>query len=205
MAAFHMALEDETDSAEWVAFCRVAVRQNGWKFLPSVPELVDALHEFRGEPALEPEASRAYEAVIASGTYTPEGTVWVYRTVLERCGRAAAEAFQAAGAHHAFASTWAEDKRRERFIGAYIPAARAEPQSRLLPASTEPQKALPAGPQVMPPSDIALVRKIAALSGEEGLAPEEQGGTVVRTPERDAQLEAQKAAILTGEKAEVPA
>lgn len=200
IAAFHMALEDETDSQEWVAFCRVAARRFGWKFLPSVPDLLDALREFRGEPALEPEAAKAYEAVIASGVYTAEGTTWSYREVEKRCGRAAAEAFLEAGGHHAFAGTWGEDRRRERFIAAYVPAARAQPAARLLAPVPEERKALPGRRAELPPSDTALVRTIAALAGAPVVPLAPQGpAVVVLTTERQAYLEAQKLAILDAE------
>lgn len=138
--AYHEDFEDETDPMEWSAFTRIAVRRFGWKFIPSVPELLDALREFRGAPPLDQEAAQRYEDVIAAGVYTAEGgTTWNYRTVLERCGKAAADAFLAAGGHHAFASSWDEAKRRERFLAAYRAEARALPASRLIEGGKEPR------------------------------------------------------------------
>lgn len=196
--AFHMAMEDETSGPEWAAFCRQAVKRFGWRFLPSVPELLDALREFRGEPSLDSEAVAAYEAVIKAGEYTAEGgTSWTFRRVLEQCGRAAAEAFMEAGAHHAFASTWGEDKRRERFVAAYTVTVRAEPATRLLPPGSPTGPALlPAGPGLFP-SPLALVRKIAKLAGE---LPREEMPARISADEWEARVEAlraQAARILT--------
>ncbi len=138
--AYHEDFEQETDPPEWEAFTRVAARRFGWRFLPSVPELLDALREFRGAPPIDQEAAQAYEAVIAAGVYAPEGgTTWSYRAVTERCGKAAADAFLAAGGHHAFASSWDEAKRRERFLAAYRTEARALPASRLIEGGKEPK------------------------------------------------------------------
>lgn len=151
--AYHIALGPETDAREWLTFCRAAAVRFGWRFLPSVPELVDALREHRGQPKLEAEATRAYEAVLAAGDYVPEeGRVWTYRGVLLRCGRAAAEAFLEAGGHHAFASTFRESDRRERFVAAYRAASRAVPEERLL-------RGAPAAPALAP---------LAVRTGEAG-------------------------------------
>jgi len=133
--AYHLAMADETDPIEWQAFHLVAVKRFGWKFLPAVPELLDALREFRGGPKLDVEAARAYERVLDhGGVYTPEGgTTWNYRTVQERCGKAAADAFLAAGGHHAFANAFKESDRREKFIASYVSDVRAAPAT-MLPA-----------------------------------------------------------------------
>lgn len=172
--AYHIALGTETDAREWLGFCRGAAVRFGWRFLPSVPELVDALREHRGQPKLEVEATRAYEAVLAAGDYAPEeGRVWSYRGVLARCGRAAAEAFLEAGGHHAFASTFRESDRRERFIAAYRVASRAVPEERLLLGA-------PAAPALPPPADAqppsreeaaTVIRRLQDLSGVEPAPP----------------------------------
>lgn len=162
--AYHEAMMDETEPEEWREFCRLGPKRFGWKFLPSVPELVDALREFRGLPSLESEATEAYERVREASGYSPEsGSVWTFRGVLKDCGRAAAEAFLEAGGHHAFATTWDESKRRERFIGAYCQVARAEPDLRLLPNA--PQKALTSG-EVSPgePNETEVVQAMARIA-----------------------------------------
>ena len=152
------ALADDTDAEEWPQFCRWAVRASAFAWFPKVAELLDALRRFRGEQPVGAEGTAAYDRVLASGTYSPQGgTSWTFRGVLESCGRAAAEAFQEAGAHHAFATTWDEAKRRERFVAAYVEAVRAGPSSRLLPAASE-RKALPSGEGL--PSSAAEVRGI---------------------------------------------
>ncbi len=180
----------DLDARQWARAVAAAI--DGCEFFP-VPK---ALRELSGNSGSLGEAVAAYEAVLASGQYTAEGgTHWNFRTVAERCGKAAAEAFMEAGGDHAFASTWAEDKRRERFVASYSSAARADPQTRLLPPGAE-QKTLPPAPTQFP-SPLALVRKIAKLAGEE-LAPEERParGVVVATDERLAELRKQAEAIV---------
>jgi hypothetical protein len=141
--AFYDALSEQTSAEEWRAFVRVAVARYAWRFLPGVAELLDALREFRGEPSLDSEAIEAYERVLESAYWTPEGgSTWGWRTINTRCGRAAADAFLEAGGHHAFASSYHEHDRRVRFVRAYVQAARSEPSTRLLPPARE-QAALP--------------------------------------------------------------
>ena len=159
-AVYHDALDGETTGEEWGAFCKNAVSTGRFSWFPKVGELLDALREFRGEPSLEVEAIAAYEAVMKAGAYTPDGgSSWTWRGVLESCGRAAADAWLEAGGHHAFATTWNEDKRRERFIAAYQQNARAEPATRLLLDGE--RKALPA-PLEHPTRDesAAILRQI---------------------------------------------
>lgn len=133
--AYWAALHSETEPEEWAAFCARAAIKCGWTFLPTAPEMLDALREFRGAPSVDSEAVVAYDRVLESGTYTAEsGTIWSFRGVREKCGPAAAEAFLAAGGHSAFATTWNEAERRERFVEAYQASARAEPGGRLLGA-----------------------------------------------------------------------
>lgn len=190
IGAYHLVLGDATDGAEFRAFVQVAVRRFGWRYFPSVPELLDALQEFRGRAPLNREAVDAYEAVCATRNYNAvSGAVWDYRSVLARCGRAAAEAFVAAGADSAFRTSWQEDKRRERFIAAYTTAARAEPLYRLLPAAgsgTTP--GLPPGPEVSAVEAPALLLKVAAVAGEFVQRAAQSGGgpasAKARTPFR---------------------
>lgn len=137
--AYFLAMADETTCEEWEAFVAVAAKRFGWRFLPSVPALLDALREFRGLPSLDAEATLAYESVMKAGIYTPEGgTTWTYRGVREACGDAAAEAFLAAGGSDAFARTWDEAKRQQRFLAAYVAAAREEPAGRLPSVGSQP-------------------------------------------------------------------
>ena len=144
LRAFHAALGVETNPDEWWAFCATAVRRFGWRFMPSVPELLDALEVHRGRAPLAVEATRAYERVLDSRTYTPEGGgTWVYSTVVKQCGVAAGVAFLAAGGNEAFTTTFGEDRRRERFVQAYTAEARACPAGRLPAVGAAP--ALPPG------------------------------------------------------------
>ena len=128
------ALCDQTTPEEWEAFTLTSIRVGRFTWFPKVVELLDALREFRGLPSLDAEAVTAYERVLAAGSYTPEGgTSWEFRAVVAQCGRAAAEAFLEAGGHNAFASTFRESDRRERFVAAYVLVARQDETCRLLP------------------------------------------------------------------------
>lgn len=153
------------------------------------------------EPELQGEAVAAYDRVIAAGVYGPEsGTVWTFRTVQERCGRAAAEAFLEAGGHEAFRSEYGSDRRRERFIAAYQRVAREEPGTRVLPAAA-PVALIGAGdeprPQTAGEATVALeqIRKVI------GAAPARPS----RPPLSDEEWERRKAVLqsqardLTGE------
>src|SRR5262249_10276447 len=140
---YYAALQDETDPEEWEAFCKVAAKRHGWRFLPGVAELHEALRAFQGEEPLDVEAITAYDRVLGAGVYTAEGsTSWTFQRVRETCGPAAAEAFLAAGGHHAFATTYRESQRREAFLAAYMTAVRADPSTRLLPAPAARQALL---------------------------------------------------------------
>lgn len=130
------ALCHQTAPEEWEAFTREAVATGRFTWFPKVAELLDALREFRVAPSLDAEAVEAYDRVLGAGVYRPEGgTSWSFRAVAEQCGAAAAAAFLEAGGHNAFASTFRESDRRERFIAAYRSEARARPESRLLPSA----------------------------------------------------------------------
>lgn len=164
------AIGPQTDAAEWERFTRAAVASSRWpKWLPNVAELLDALREFRGAPSLDAEAVAAYERVIGAGVYTPEGgTSWHFRAVREACGSAAAMAFLEAGGHHAFASSYRESDRRERFVRAYVAEVRERPQSRLLPAGAD---AMPTLEAVEPPSQAEAaqaMRRIRAIAESAG-------------------------------------
>jgi len=134
---YHEALGHDVDSDEWEAFTLRCVQTDRFPtWFPRVSEIRDALHESRGATPLMAEAVAAYERVLAAGTYAPEGgTSWNYREVARRCGTAAAVAFQAAGGHAAFETTYFEQKRRAAFVEEYVQAARERPESRLLPAA----------------------------------------------------------------------
>lgn len=195
--AYYAALFDETDPEQWFEFCAVAAKRRGWRFLPGVTELLDALREFRGEPRLDSEAADAYERVLESGEYNPEGgTRWNYRAVLARCGRAAAEAFLAAGGHSAFATTWDESKRRERFTAAYQTEAREVPANRLLPPAPMVDRPLLVG-NVELAGDVArsVLRQIDTLAQESGAIPKPHPtGTTLR-PLTQSEWDARVAAL----------
>jgi hypothetical protein len=125
--------------------------------------MLDALREFRGSPPLDSEAIQAYERVLQAGEYTAEtGACWTFRRVLDHCGRAAAEAFLAAGGHHAFASSWRESERRERFLAAYRQFAREMPASRLLPAAPAERAQIAAAPVTQDQAE-AVVNRLAGM------------------------------------------
>jgi hypothetical protein len=199
--AFHAALGERTTAAEWLAFCRAAAVRFGWKFLPTVGEVADALHEFRGAPPLEAEAATAYERVLAAGTYTPEGgTSWNWRDVVARCGKAAAFAFLEAGGHHAFASSYRESDRRERFVRAYVEAGRERPAERLLPAGAGSSPALPAGEEPLSEHEAAqAMRRIRELAGVAPERPKPKDGMVRASEERLAELRRQAGEITAAE------
>ena len=189
--AYFAALEDETTPDEWVAFVKVAVKRWAWPFLPTVPELLDALREFRGETPLEVEAAAAYDRVLNSSGYSPEGgATWTWRSIEAKCGRAAADAFLEAGGHHAFATTWDESKRRERFLAAYVQTARAQPALRLLPPKEQPL--LVAAEPVA--SDAVLVQRIAERAKVK--AEPVKAVVVVATDDRLRMLREQAEAIM---------
>lgn len=138
MRAFSALLRDETTSEEWIAFCTHACRAGLWqRAMPTLPELLQAMREWRGEESIDSEALRAYERVLGCNTYVPDaGGVWSYRQVAAECGKAAAEAFAAAGGHGSFSVTYKADERRTRFLAAYRSARMASPEGKLLPAGT---------------------------------------------------------------------
>lgn len=195
------ALGHQTDAVEWDAFVRWANSSGRWQWLPTLREIIDAIREFRGDPPLLAEATEAYERVLASGVYAPEGgTSWIYRNIQERCGEAASEAFMAAGGTAAFTSTWDEAKRRERFVAAYSEAVRESPGAKLLPS---------AGTKALPPAEsesraLTAEEARAVMRGVVGTAPQSQPKQtrVVATDERLAALERQKQQILAEPKAQ---
>jgi hypothetical protein len=187
------ALATRTTAEEWARFARETVAAGRWtRFLPTVAELVDVLEEFRGKPPLEAEAAIAYDRVIAAANYTPEGgSSWTFREVRARCGAAAARAFLEAGGHHAFATTWDESRRRERFLAAYQAEARERPAERLLPEGAAPL-ALPSGePAPLSEHEAArFMRRVREMAG--GAHGQATGDGMVRaTDERLALLRAQ--------------
>lgn len=207
--AFYLGLAEESNDEEWAEFTRVAPKRFGWRFLPSVPDLMDALAEFRGEPNVNVEASEAYERVLGSGTYTAEaGTIWSQRTVSEKCGRVAAEAFMAAGGPNAFATSWDEAKRRERFMAAYRETARDRPSDRLLPApAVAGLLPVPAGheaPEITDTEAKGFLEKLRELVPDAVPEPKAAPLVVVATPERIAALKAQ-AERMVAEEAEAEA
>lgn len=195
LAVYHDVIGPQTTVEEWLPFVQWALASGRWKWFPRTAELQDALREFRGGRPLLVEASDAYERVLAAGTYTPEGgTSWNYRGILKACGDAAAEAFLAAGGNSAFATTWDEAKRRERFVQAYAEAVREEPASALLPPGNEP-KALPSGEAEPSREDATtVIRKLQDLAGVEPEKP--KAPVVVATDERLEELKRQAEQII---------
>lgn len=188
LEVYYDALARQATAEEWETFCRATVASGRFRFFPTVAELVDALHEHRGGRPLDAEAGEAYERVLSSGNYTPNGgTSWDHRTVRRECGRAAAEAFLAAGGPRAFVTTWDEAKTRERFLRAYITAIRSDPGARLLPMEAE-RRALPAADGPTEGEARALLRRVADLArvAEPAAHPESRGpaGVVAKEPIR---------------------
>jgi hypothetical protein len=159
--AYYLALANETTPEEWQAFVSVAVKRYGWSSIPQVPVLLDALREFRGGTPLILEATMAYDRVIGAAEYNPQrGAWWTYRNIAAVAGKAAAEAFLAAGGNSAFATTWDECHRRERFVAAYMAAAREQPGARLLPEG-KPAAELPGYREPSQDEARHLVQRIA--------------------------------------------
>lgn len=197
MEVYHDSLAKECDEPEWDAFCNWAVDTSRWQWFPKVSEIRAGLRAFRGERPVEAEAMEAYERVLAAGRYAPEGgTTWSYRAVREACGCAAADAFLIAGGPSAFATTWDEAKRRERFVAAYVIEVLEEPDTALLPAAPA-QKALPAGdaapgaPLMSPEEVLGRLQRMTGAS-----APRAGGYVVTASDERLAELRKQAAQAL---------
>ncbi len=126
-----------------------------WTHFPALPALFAAyqarVDAAEGRRPVEVEAVDAYTRVLQAGSYSPEGgTTWTYRGVLDRCGKAAAEAFLAAGGDEVWreANDYRAEQRRSAFLAAYIAAAREQPEARLLPWSPERAPQLAAGAEV---------------------------------------------------------
>lgn len=195
---YYDSLRYQVDAQEWDRFTQYAVDTDRFPVhFPKLAEIRDALRDFRGQRPLIVEASEAYERVLAAGVYTPEGgTTWNYRSIREKCGDAAAEAFLAAGGNSAFATTWNEDKRRERFVAMYAEAVRDEPTAALLPPASV--KALP--PAEAPPTReeaTSVIRKLQDLAGVEPAKP--AAPVVTLSKEREAELARQAEQILAEE------
>jgi hypothetical protein len=203
-AVYHQLLAGETTAEEWPQFTQHMARRaprsaDGRPRFPTAPEMLDALSEFRGHPALPAEAAEAYARVLAASNWTPEGGAsWNFRDVRERCGAAAARAFLEAGGHHAFATAWDEPKRRERFLAAYQSEARERPSARLLPAG--PTRALPAGePEMLSEAEAAaLLERLRVATVAPAPRARLGDGMARATDERLALLKAQAAEIMAG-------
>jgi hypothetical protein len=143
-AVYHEAIGTKTTPEQWARFTMSYVQgpatsPDGRARFPTLVELLDALRQFQGEKPIEVEADEAYKRVFAAANYTANGgSSWNYRDVLTRCGQAAADAFAAAGGDEAFATTWAADKRRERFFQAYQREVRRDGSTRLLREANPP-------------------------------------------------------------------
>lgn len=198
LGVYYDSLAGEADTQEWSSFCRWAVDSGRWQWFPKVTEVRDALRAFRGESPVEAEAAEAYQRVLEASDYMPEaGAVWAYRSIVERCGRAAAEAFLVAGGQSAFATTWDEAKRRQRFVEAYVMAVRDEPETKLLPAGEV--KALPPGSVRALMSDQEIMQRVMDMVGEELSKPREKATVVVATEDRLAVLRRQAEEIQSQE------
>lgn len=183
---------------EWDRFTREAVASGRFSWFPKVAELLDALQEFRGAPPLEREAIEAYERVLASPGFSPQGgAFWSLRGAVGAAGRAAGEAFLVSGGSNAFASSWDESRRRGAFVKAYVQAAREQPELRMLPKAE--QKALPAASQPLSDGEAkAVFRKLEQTLGP--LPPMRRIKHVAKaTDERLAELKRQAEAILAEE------
>jgi hypothetical protein len=215
LKAYHSGFEAVTDPVEWEAFCKAAPIRFRWTFIPKEPQLFDALMQYRGAPSvaeldrqLSTEAGEAYQRVMDSGIYTAEGgTSWNYRTVVEKCGRAAGEAFVSAGGNEAFRVTdekWNHDKRRNAFMSAYQVAVRESPEMsmRALPApKADEQKQLTSGaadPQLTEGEAKGFLDKLRKHlpPGEIPEAPKGGAFAVNCPPDRYEQIKAEAEKIL---------
>jgi hypothetical protein len=202
---YFLGLQRHVTADEWDHFTRWAIDPVRWLFFPKLRELQDALREFRGERPLLVEATAAYDRVLEAGTYTPEGgTTWDYRSIRERCGEAAAEAFLAAGGNQAFGNTFRESDRRERFVAAYGEAVRESPDAKLLPAG--PVLALP--PAVAPPTRaeaVSVIERLQEIADVEPARPKAKPLTDEEWDARVARAKRQAAELLASEPAKAPA
>lgn len=165
------ALEYQTTAEEWGRFTKLVSATGRFSWFPKMSELLEALREFRGQPHMLGEANAAYERVLGAGTYAPEGgTHWSFRSVRDSCGVAAAEAFLAAGGHHAFATTWDESKRREAFIAAYKGIVTIQPDTALLPPGEQP-KQITSGSEPTAQDATAIVAKLESTQPKITKAP----------------------------------
>ena len=197
------ALCYQVELDEWDVFTLACVRAGRFgKWFPKVDDILEALREFRGEPSaaeiereIKREAVQAYERVLESPLRAEDGSAhWNYRTVAERCGKAAADAFMAAGGHHAFATSWDEAKRRERFCAEYVAESKAAPDRRLPPPG-EDQKAIAGGNEPTRTEAGSFLDQIRAhLPADVELPKPERKARVIdpaAMPERMAKLRAQ--------------
>lgn len=190
LTGYHDILGSQTDGEEWPRFVKAMLERQRWPGRsPNVPDIQDALREFRGQRPMLVESIDAYDRVLGAGIYSPEGgTTWNYRHIREACGDAAAEAFLAAGGNAAFATTWNEDKRRERFAVAYAEAVREEPMAALLPPGQE-IKALPPVPEPTREEARSVIDKLRDMVGAEEEKP--KSTVVIVSDERLAALRRQ--------------
>lgn len=195
LTLYHDLIGPHTDAEEWPRFVVAMLQAQRWPGRsPNVPELQDALREFRGQRPLLVEATDAYERVLAAGIYTAEGgTTWSFRAIRETCGDAAAEAFLAAGGNAAFSTTWDEAKRRERFAAAYAEAVREEPRAALLPVGEAVKLLAPI--EALPTREEAttVIRRLQDIAEVEPAPP--KTSVVVATDERLELLRRQAAEI----------
>jgi hypothetical protein len=119
---------------EWIRF--VAGFCSSWRgrFLPTIVELRAALDRYQGIPSVEEEAVEAWDRVVKSSYYSPDGgAYWDAGRIRRECGTAAAFAFRAIGGDAALRSSWRDEQKRERFIGIYVATVGLDPEARLLP------------------------------------------------------------------------
>lgn len=209
LALYAERLAARVDAREWASAVAEWTLVAPWRHFPALPELFAAyqarVDAAEGRRPAEVEAVDAYTRVLQAGTYSPEGgTAWTYRGVVESCGKAAAEAWLAAGAHEAFATSWNADERRRTFLAAYLEAAREQPETRLLPWNPAGELPAAAEPATALPREQAaeLLKRLAPEhAAETAEAPRNKPRWVEASPERLARLREQAAAIVAAESA----
>jgi hypothetical protein len=135
MEAYRVVLSPLLEDEAWLRAVRLACARE--HYFPR-PARLREYAQAGDVDRLRIEVARAYQAVLDCGTYTPNGTVWLFRTIEQRLGPAAAEAFVAAGGSGAFAMCSPSDEpfRLKRFVEAYTLAAQ-QGVERLLPGSRQ--------------------------------------------------------------------
>ena len=131
---YRTKLDDLTDE-QWLKAVDICLGSE--VFFPAIATLRG--YAKPAEPT-EAQAVAVFDQVIDAGEYNPHGTQWRERTIREKFGPAAAEAFMVAGGQGAFASLSERNLpfTRKAFVEAYVAAVRLDPKL-ALPEAKPPE------------------------------------------------------------------